>query len=336
MGSPEGPPAGDAELRARLGARATDAVHGARRLGDQPGTLVVGSITQDFVDSPGAQLEGHLGGSATYFALAARHFGPVSVIGTVGAEREADLRRTLHFADLGQLTVSETGTYTWRARRTEPGGEAVTLERFEGAYAGYQPAIQMPDEWPRGIFLGSCAPEVQQAVLDQVPEGSLVGFDTMDVFIRTRRAEVLRLAGRSRFLVLTATELELLADARGIASAASLLLTRLPVTALVIKRGPAGAILWTREGGVRFEALPVAVVDPTGAGDAFAGAFMGHMMEHSDLSMAGLSEAVRWGLVMASFAIEAPGLTHLEGLSREDLERRLEDYLTLFPRAERT
>ena len=292
---------------------------------------MVGSITQDFVDSPGGNLDGHLGGSATYFALAARHFGPVCVVGTVGADREADLRRTLHFADLGQVTVSATPTYTWRARRPETGGEAVTLERFEGAYAGYSPATVLEEEWPRGIFLGSCSPVVQGAVLARAPEGALVGFDTMDIFIRSHGAEVRDLARRSRVVFVTASELELLAGTRGLASAAALILSMMPITALVIKRGAHGAVLWTRRAATRMEAHPVNLVDPTGAGDALAGAFMGRLMEHGDLSEGALGEALQWGLVAASFAIEGRGVERLEATTRDDLERRLADYRTIFP-----
>ena len=115
---------------------------------DRNAVLVVGSITQDYVEGPGGNLDGALGGSATYFALAARHFGPVSVVGAVGRDREAELRRLLDFADLSRLQAVDEPTYTWRARRSSRDGEATTVERFTGAFNGYIPALGAPESAP--------------------------------------------------------------------------------------------------------------------------------------------------------------------------------------------
>src|SRR3979411_2522387 len=133
-------------------------------MGEGKGILVAGSIAQDFVESPGGNLDGELGGSATYCALAARHFGPVSVVGAVGRDRSAELTQLLDFADLSRLTGVDHPTYTWRARRRTLDGEATTLERFAGAYQGYTPDLGDPRIRPPPSSLGTCDPEVQVAV----------------------------------------------------------------------------------------------------------------------------------------------------------------------------
>lgn len=286
----------------------------------------MGSITGDHVETPDLVLDGELGGSAAYFALAARHFGPVAVIGAVGADREAELRRTLAFADLSRLSVTATPTARWRARRRRRDAEAETLERFEGATRGWRPDVAGSEIWPRAIFLGSLHPAAQLAVATAAPEGSLIGGDTMDVFIRDRRALLHRVLQRLRFLLLTETELRLLTGMRGLSVAASRMLADHPLQAVIAKRGAQGVVLFTRGREDRLRAFPVTVVDPTGAGDALAGAFMGRLAQTGDLSPGGLLEALEHGVVAASFAIAAPGLAGLLRLTGAELEARLVDY----------
>jgi sugar/nucleoside kinase (ribokinase family) len=304
------------------------------------GTLVVGTITQDFVDSPAARLEGALGGSATYFALAARHFGPVAVIAPVGRDREPDARQTLAFADLSALTVSDRPTYTWRARRASANADAETLERFGGASENYAPHVGGAGEWPDVVCLASCDPLAQLAVADAAVAGSLVAADTMDVFIHQQREMVGRVLMAARVLLGTETELALLAGGEHDAPA-SLLMSRFGLDAVVVKLGAAGAELWTPTTIYELPAYPIEAVDPTGAGDALAGGFLGRLAqrlpeqtgrqwlrdpEHPALRAADLLEALRWGIVCASFAVEQPGLAGLLAMTREELWDRMSRY----------
>lgn len=293
---------------------------------DPLGTVVVGTVTQDYIENAdGSLIEGELGGSATYFALTARHFGPVSVIAAVGRDREADLREMLHFADLSRLTVTPAETMTWKARRPEAGGDALTLSKFEGAYRGYRPDLSEREELPRGVFLGSCAPDVQLAVAERAAPGAILGADSMDVFIGQRDFhKVLR---RVSFLLLTAHELQLLSRARGVGAGAEQVLQEYDLRALVVKRGAAGAILFSREASERLAAFPVEAPDPTGAGDALAGAFMGRLMELGNLSHEALVECLQWGVVASSFAVAAQGTRGLRDITRVELEKRLDEYL---------
>jgi sugar/nucleoside kinase (ribokinase family) len=294
---------------------------------DRKAVLVVGSITQDYVEAPGAKLDGELGGSATYFALAARHFGSVSVVGAVGRDREEELRHLLDFADLSRLKTVKEPTYTWRARRKTRDGEATTLERFTGASSGYVPELGAPESVPAAVFLGSCDPEVQLAVARACPPGAFLCGDTMDIFIKGQRAAVEEMVRRCQVLLVTGHELELLAQRRGLLAAAPRMVDQFRLQALVVKLGAGGAVVSTNRGVSRLPAYPIDVVDPTGAGDALAGAFIGRLNELGDRATDhSLLEALEWGVVAASFAISGIGASALKTVTRADLENRLDAY----------
>jgi sugar/nucleoside kinase (ribokinase family) len=304
------------------------------------GTLVVGTITQDFVESPAVRLEAELGGSAAYFALAARHFGPVAIVAPVGRDREAEARRALRFADLSGVSVTDPPTQSWHARRAEAGGQAETIEGFPGSTESYQPLVDGAADWPGVILLGSCDPAAQLAAASAAPVGTVLAADTMDVFIRHQRELVGRVLMAARILLATEVELSLLSGSET-DGPASLLMSRFGLDCVVVKRGAAGAELWTPSTIYELPAYPVDAVDPTGAGDALAGGFLGRLsqrvpaeagrrwlsdQEEPALRSADLLEALRWGVVCASFAVEQPGLAGLLSLTREDLWDRMSQY----------
>jgi hypothetical protein len=296
-----------------------------RSVSDREGLLVFGSITQDYVDTPGARLEGELGGSATYAALAARYFGPVAVAGAMGRDRAADFMRLLQFADLSRLLPVDLPTYTWRARRETVGGEATTLERFTGAFEGYEPDLGATQSLPKTVFLGSFDPEVQLSAIRGCPPDAFIGGDTMDTFLDGQRPAVEQMVSQCHVLFSTQREVEMLAQTRG--GAASLkVLNGSPLDALVVKLGSDGAVLWTPHTSHHLPAFPVDVVDPTGAGDALAGAFMGHLAEAHVETEQALLEALEWGIVAASFAISGLGVAALRDADRDALESRLREY----------
>jgi sugar/nucleoside kinase (ribokinase family) len=297
-------------------------------MGTGKGILVAGSIAQDYVQSPGGNLDGELGGSATYSALAARHFGPVSVVGAVGRDRGDELRGLLDFADLSRLTPVDHPTYTWRAVRRTLDGEATTVERFAGAYDGYVPELGDRRDLPPRAFLGSCDPQVQLAVARVCSPDTFIAGDSMDIFIEGQQAAVEAMVGHCHILFATTRELELLSRTRGVGAAALRMFDRYPrLEALVVKLGPGGAVLWTAHDNRQLMAYPTEVVDPTGAGDALAGAFMGRLGELGDRAHAeALLDALEWGLVAASFAIGGIGVSALRATTRGDLEGRLEAY----------
>jgi sugar/nucleoside kinase (ribokinase family) len=297
-----------------------------RSVRGRKGLLVVGSITQDYVETPGDRLVGELGGSATYAALAARHFVPVAVAGAMGRDRAADFIELLQFADLSRLLPVDLPTYSWHARRDTVGGEATTVERFTGAVEGYTPELGPVQDLPKAVLLGSCDPDTQLAAIQGCPPDAFIGGDTMDIFLTAQRPAVERMVSQCHVLFATQHELELLAQTRGTAAAALKVLNTRPLDALVVKLGAAGAVLWNHHESLYLPALPVAVVDPTGAGDALAGAFMGRLAEVSAETEDALVGALEWGMVAASFAISGVGVSALRDASRADLEARLDRY----------
>jgi sugar/nucleoside kinase (ribokinase family) len=281
-----------------------------------------------------------LGGSAAYFALSAQHFGEVTVVAAVGRDREAETRATLGFANLDALSVVDRPTYAWHARRASVAGEAETTERFAGSSEGYVPDTTRAAAWPPVVLLGSCDPAVQLAVATAAPRGALVAVDTMDIFIRDQRELVGRVLMAGRILLATELEVELLSGGET-DGPASLLMSRFGLDAVVVKRGAAGAELWTPTTIYELPAYPIEAVDPTGAGDALAGGFLGRLSqrvpievgrkwlrdeEQPALRSADLLEALRWGMVCASFAVEKPGLEGLTSLTRDSLWDRMSRY----------
>jgi len=304
------------------------------------GTVAVGTITRDFVESPAVTLDGELGGSACYFGLAARHFGPVKLVAPVGHDCEAEAREVLGFADLEAISVVDQPTYQWHARRAEAGGDAETIGRFTGSSEGYRPQVSGSEAWSRIVFLGSCDPLAQVDVAQAAPRGALLAADTMDVFLRQQRELVGRVVAASRILLATEAELRLLSGGEEDAPA-SLVMARFGLDCVVLKKGAAGAELWTPTAIYELPAYPVAAVDPTGAGDALAGGFLGRLgqriegergdqwlrdQEYPALGASELVEALRWGMVCASFAVQGPGLAGLVGLTREALLERMSTY----------
>jgi len=297
-----------------------------RTVRDRSGLLVVGSITQDYVETPGTSLKGELGGSATYASLAARNFGPVAVAGAMGRDLAADFIELLQFADISRLLPVDLPTYTWRARRQTVGGEATTLERFNGAFEGYRPELGAVQSLPGVVFLGSCDPEAQLAAIRGCPPDAYIGGDTMDVFLEAQRARVEQVVGQCHLLFATQLEVEMLAQTRGAAAAALKVLQSNALDALVMKLGPGGAVLWTRHDSHHLPAFEAEVVDPTGAGDALAGAFMGRLAEVNGRTDEAMLEALEWGIVAASFAISGVGVSVLRAAGRGALEERLSLY----------
>ncbi len=287
---------------------------------------MVGTITQDYVDSPGVSLDGELGGSATYAALAARHFGPVAVAGAMGRDRAAEVMRLLHFADMSRLVPFDLPTYSWKARRAAINGEATTVERFTGALEGYVPELGPREAVPRTVFLGSADPESQLAAIAGCPPDAFIACDTMDIFIEGQRSAVESVISQCHLLFATEHELEMLAKTRGAGAAALRVLDLFPLVALVVKVGAAGAVLWTANDNRQRPAVEVEVVDPTGAGDALAGAFLGRLSEAESETEDDLIDALEWGIVAASFAISGVGVSALSAATREDMTEQLAAY----------
>ena len=302
--------------------------------------IVTGTIGIDTVHAPGGSREGVLGGSCTYFAAAASFYGPVRLVGAVGDDFPRQHRETLTgFANVdlaGLETRSGSKTFRWGGRYHDNVDRRDTLFTELGVLAERPPAIPEAFRDSQYVFLANTHPAVQLGMLDQLPNRRLTVADTMDLWIRESRRELLSLMMRIDGLVLNYDEAELLTGLKNTVAAARHILELGPKF-VVVKKGEHGCILAHADGIGALPAYPSEnVVDPTGAGDSFAGGMMGHIAFEGQRSRhAGpttfetIREALAHGTVVASFTIETFGLDRLASLSPEEFDARLDAYVRM-------
>ena len=296
-----------------------------------PGTeprrlLVAGTITRDDVRAPmGANTDG-LGGSATYFTLAARLFAPVSVVGTAGPDFMPTFQAAMHRtgADLRGVVTSELPTYRWFAEHDYETGTTRNERSDQGAYRGFKPVLTPDQRTIPIVFLGSMEPRHQLRVLEQLDHPWLVAGDTMKLYIREDPAALEPVLQRLDYLFLNASEAIALAKVGTIEQAAALLRHRYRLRGLVIKEGPKGATLYRHAEEIHLPALPVdPPTDPTGAGDAVAAGFLGCLAEQQVENDETVRLALAYAMVMASFTIQHFSVRGLESVTRADVEARM-------------
>ena len=297
--------------------------------------IVTGSIGIDSVEAPTGTAEDVLGGSSIYFAAAASFFGPVRVVGAVGDDfPDQYLDTSRHFGiDLqGFEKRAGSKTFRWRGRYHENMNVRDTLLTELNVLAEALPTVPPAYRDSRYVFLANTDPVSQMTLLDSFPNCRLVVADTMDLWINTQRDELLELLGRVDGLVLNDSEAQALTGETNLVRAAEAV-QRLGPGFVVVKKGEHGSLLHHRDGQVALPAFPARqVVDPTGAGDSFAGGMMGHLAAANVTgapSLEQLKRALAYGTVVASFNIEAFSLERLTQLSRADLDERFEAFRTM-------
>lgn len=266
-----------------------------------------------------------LGGSATYFALAAHLFGPVRVVGTVGKDAAAAFRAAMPpGVDLRSVDEVSEPTYHWTAVHDYTTG-TTSFERSEqGAYSRFEPQLQPDQRATPIVFLGSMKPRHQLRVLEQLDHPWLVAGDTMRLYIREERKALEPVLERLDFLFLNGVEAMALAEVDSPERAADVLQSRYRLRGLVIKEGPKGATLYQDSAPVHMPALPVdPPVDPTGAGDAVAAGFLGCLAEHEVDDEHIRRQALAYAMVLASFTIQHFSVEGLRHLTRDDVEGRM-------------
>jgi sugar/nucleoside kinase (ribokinase family) len=291
--------------------------------------LVVGSIALDTVETPTDRRENVLGGSAVFFSYAASYFAPVRLAGAVGEDWPAEFTRLLQSRAIDTSavhTVAGGKTFRWTGKYAPNMNDRETLEVHLNVLASYQP--QLSDECRRAkfVFLGNAAPANQLRVLDQLIGPTLTVADTMDLWISTQRDELLELLRRVDGLVLNDAEARLLTDDENLIRAGRRVLDLGP-RFVVIKKGEHGALFFSHYETYVLPAYPTPqVVDPTGAGDAFAGGMMGYLAERDNFDPTTLKQAMAYGIVVASFAVEDFSLDRLRTIERAEVDRRMEMY----------
>ncbi len=291
--------------------------------------LVTGSIGLDTVETPAGRREQILGGSAIYFAYAASFFTPVRLVGVVGEDCPRSFFNVFEGreVDTSGLEVRKgSKTFRWHGSYVKDLNEAVTVEVDLNVLAERAPKIPQPFLDSRYVFLANTHPVLQLEMLKSLNSPKLVVADTMNLWISTQREELGKLLRHVHGLVLNDGEVRLLTGQKNLVAAARQVLTMGPKF-VVIKKGEHGCLLCTADRGeFVLPAYPTdKVVDPTGAGDSFAGGMMGYLSTQGTFSAATLKRALAFGTVVASFTIADFSLDGLRAATRDQIDDRWHD-----------
>jgi len=293
--------------------------------------LIVGSVAFDSVETPQGRADMALGGSASYASIAASYFSRPQVVGVVGEDfhQHHMARLSDHGVDVRGIESMPGKTFHWRGRYHEDLNNRDTLETALNVFQHFKPTI--PDAYrdTRFVMLGNIDPSLQLSVLDQTPGVTLTGMDTMNFWIDTARDALQEVLKRVDILFINDEEAMQLADAWNVLGAAEAI-RKMGPRYIVIKRGEYGSVLFGPDVTLYVPAVLLAsVVDPTGAGDTFAGGFMGHLSRSGEVTRANLAQALAWGTVMASFTVEAFSVDGICNLSHDVIETRRQSLLDM-------
>jgi sugar/nucleoside kinase (ribokinase family) len=287
--------------------------------------LVVGSVAFDAVETPFGKCEKMLGGSTSHVSLAASYFSDVRIVGVVGGdfseeERQVFVRHGVNTDDLEYVPSGET--FRWYGRYDYDLNVAHTLDTKLNVFADFKPKLSDEARESRLVFLGNIQPDLQREVREQMPKAELVALDTMNLWIDLARESLLKTIQGVDVVIINDAEARQLTGIPNVIKAAKTILTWGP-KALIIKRGEYGAALFTNESYFAIPAYPLeSVFDPTGAGDSFAGGFMGYLSSQETLDNAAMRRAMIFGSVMASFNVEEFGTARVDRLTPEEINER--------------
>ncbi len=289
--------------------------------------LVVGSVALDSVETPFGKADDVLGGSANFFSASASLLTKVSVVGVIGSDYPVDKLEPLRKrgVDYSGLEKAEGQSFRWRGRYRHDLNSAETLETHLGVFSHFSPKI--PDKLRDSpfVFLANIDPRLQLDVLEQVKKPKLVACDTMNFWIQSRRPDLLKLLSRVDLVTLNDAEARQLTEKFNLVQAAQWIMARGP-RHVIIKKGEHGAFMFTQNSIFFAPAFPLeSVFDPTGAGDSFAGGFIGYLSATGDLSEANMRRAVIYGSVMGSFAVEKFSIERLLTVTRSEIDQRVRD-----------
>jgi len=293
--------------------------------------LVVGSVALDTVETPFGVAESVLGGSAVYFSLAASHFAPVSLVSVVGEDFPAHYHEFLsgHKIGLEGLAVAPGRTFRWDGVYRGQMNEAETRQTQLNVFEDFAPVVPASCREAPFVFLANCSPHTQLNVRRQVPAAAFVLADTMNFWIQSERNALLELMQNVSGLILNDAEARQLSGEHNLIRAGRWVCERGP-SCCIIKKAEHGVMLVGREQLFVLPAYPTEQVkDPTGAGDSFAGGLVGYAASCGGFGHDVLCRALAYGAVVASFAIEAFGPARLSEIGRDDIERRLGEFIGL-------
>ena len=291
--------------------------------------LVVGSVAIDNIETPTERHDNLLGGSATHFSYAASFFTSVRLVGIVGEDWPPEHTELLNSRkiDTTGLTVVPGGkTFTWTGRYLQNMNDRETLDVQLNVFGDFNPTL--PEDYRKAklVFLANGVPAVQSRVMEQATGAKLVVADTMDLWINTAREDLDELLKSLDGLVLNDSEAKLLTGTEDLVKAGHLVRAMGPKF-VIVKKGEHGAMYFSEDDTFVLPAFPTEkVIDPTGAGDAFAGGMMGYLAEQDRIDPFTLKTAMAYGILVASFNVEGFGLGRMLELDRETIEDRMQEY----------
>jgi sugar/nucleoside kinase (ribokinase family) len=294
--------------------------------------LVVGSVAFDALESPYGKVDRTLGGAATYFSVAASFFTHVSLVGIVGEDftpKDAEIFRGRHI-DVEGLERVPGKSFFWAGKYSENLNERVTLVTELNVFADFKPRLPESYRASKYVFLANIAPKLQHDVLQQVTKRpKIAALDTMNYWIERTHADLRETLKHVDILMINDTETRQLSNEHNLLRAARHIFKMGPST-LVVKRGEYGAMMVDARGVFCVPAFPLEEPhDPTGAGDCFAGGFMGYLASVGNKSDASLRRAMVYGSVMGSFCVEKFGLERLRTLKRSEIHARARHFAKL-------
>jgi sugar/nucleoside kinase (ribokinase family) len=290
---------------------------------------VVGSVAFDALETPFGKREKILGGAATHFSLSASFFTRVNAVGVVGgdfgeAEWDVFKRHGINTADIE--VVPDGKTFFWSGRYDYDMNTAHTLDTQLNVFETFQPKLSENSRNAEFVFLANILPMLQKQVREQCPNAKFVAMDTMNFWISSMKDAVIETIKVVDCVIINDAEARQLADEPNIHKAARKIMNY-GLKALVIKRGEYGATLFTKGGFFSVPAYPLeGVFDPTGAGDTFAGGFMGYLASHEEISDDVLRRAMIYGSVMASFNVAEFGTERVDALDYPEINQRFRDF----------
>lgn len=297
----------------------------------KPKIVIVGSLAYDNVATPFAERRNALGGSVSFACAAASFFAKCGMVAVAGADfSRASLNKLKKFGiDLRGLQITKGETFRWSGIYKKDFNNRRTLCTKLNVFQSFMP--ELPGEYRKSpfLFLANIAPELQAHVMEQIESPKFVMADTMDLWINTAGADLLKLIKKVDLLLLNDSEARHLSNENHLITAAHRLL-KLGPRYLIIKKGEHGSMLVSKNNIFLLPAFPVDnVIDPTGAGDSFAGGFIGYLATQKTISDSAMRKAMIYGTITASFAVEAFSIDKLSSIARNDIHRRVVRFIKM-------
>lgn len=295
--------------------------------------LIVGSVAFDDIETPFGQGKNMLGGSATYFSLAAGNFLPPSVVAVVGEDFSDEHKKVFndHKIDISGLESAKGKSFRWGGKYHFDLNTRDTLFTELNVFENFRPKLSAAHKKADYVFLGNIHPALQKEVLTQIEKPKFVGLDTMNFWMDSAPSDLKEVLRMINIFIINDSEARQFSGQHNLIKAAKKILGMMKEkSSLIIKRGEYGLLLFHDDKVFHLPGYPLEdVADPTGAGDSFAGGFMGYLAKTDNVNWDNLKKACVAGSVLASFCVEKLGTKRLEELSRNDVVRRFSDFKTL-------